>query len=453
MKPARGLLAAAWLALAALPDAGLLACSGTVMEAAGSDTRFPLVYGDRPTVDQLVTLGRQMFFDSALSASGRQSCASCHDPKHAYGPPNALPVQPGGVDGSRFGFRAAPALAYLHSPIAFTQHFYETEVSGGRDDQGPTGGRTWDGRVNTGHEQALMPLLDPLEMANESREALSERLRRAPYAQQFREAVSAPGEDVFADPEAAVGWMGVALATFEQLPQEFHPFSSKYDAWLRDEAQLSAREQRGLALFNDIKKGNCASCHPSISKNPTRSYPAFTDFGYIALGVPRNRALPANRDPAFFDLGLCGPLRTDLKDRAEYCGLFRTPTLRNVSLRQSFFHNGAIHSLRDAVAFYATRDITPQRWYPRQPDGRIERYDDLPARFRGNVNVEVPFKPLPDGRPRLTPAEVDDIVAFLKTLNDGYSPSRPASVQPRARRVAGDDAGAPTGRPRSESER
>jgi cytochrome c peroxidase len=438
---ARWLLVVGGLALVAVPQSGLLACSGTAMEAAGSETRFPLVYGDRPTVAQLVELGRRMFFDPALSASGRQSCATCHDPRHAYGPPNALAVQPGGPDGKALGFRAAPALAYLHSPIAFTEHFYEVEVTGGRDDQGPTGGRTWDGRVNTGHDQALMPLLDAREMANESPEALAGRLRHAPYAQALREAVSAPGEDVFADPEAVAGWAGVALATFEQLPQEFHPFTSKYDAWLRDETELSPRERRGLALFNDLKKGNCASCHPSTGKNPTRSYPSFTDFGYVALGVPRNRELPANDDPAFHDLGLCGPLRTDLHNCPEYCGLFRTPTLRNVALRQRFFHNGAVRSLRDAVAFYATRDLTPERWYPRGASGRIQRYDDLPERYQGNINKDVPFKPLPGGKPRLSAAEIDDIVAFLRTLTDGWTPlgrgsrcggSKPADVAPPA---------------------
>lgn len=424
---ARG-AAAASLALAALlvPDSGLLACSGAAMEAAGSDTRFPLVYGDRPTVEQLASLGRAMFFDARLTASGRQSCASCHDPAHAFGPPNALAVQPGGPSIDRFGFRNTPSLRYLHSPVAFTEHFYEPEVSGGRDDEGPTGGRTWDGRVNVAHEQALMPLLDANEMANADRNALFERLRHSPYAETFRRAVSAPGEDVFADPESAIAWMGVALATYEQSPAEFHPFTSKYDAWLRDEARLTPKEERGLRLFNDIKKGNCASCHPSTHKNPENHFPLFTDFGYVALGVPRNRELPANADPSFHDLGLCGPLRTDLADRSEYCGLFRTPTLRNVALRRRFFHNGALRSLRDAVAFYATRDTDPARWYGRDAGGRAQRYDDLPAPYQGNVHMGVPFKPLPDGRPRLTPADIDDIVAFLGTLSDGWTPSAKA---------------------------
>jgi cytochrome c peroxidase len=98
--------------------------------------------------------------------------------------------------------------------------------------------------------------------------------------------------------------------------------------------------------------------------------------------------------------------------------MFRTPSLRNVALRRRFFHNGAIRSLRDAVAFYATRDTDPARWYGRHADGSVRRYDDLPAEAAPYVNREVPFAPLPDGRPRLNEQDIDDIVAFLRTLTD-----------------------------------
>jgi cytochrome c peroxidase len=225
--------------------------------------------------------------------------------------------------------------------------------------------------------------------------------------------------------------MTVALETYEQSQAEFHPFTSKYDAYLRDEVELSPAEQRGLAAFNDMKKGNCASCHPGNHKNPANHFPIFTDFGYVALAVPRNRSLPANADPDFRDLGLCGPLRVDLKDRPEYCGLFRTPSLRNVALRKNFFHNGAMHSLRDVVAFYATRDVTPKRWYGVGTDHRTRRYDDLPEAYWKNVNQDVPFKPRADGRPRLDDRDVDDIVAFLRTLTDGYQPARTKRVAQR----------------------
>ena len=416
--------------IALLVSAPAPACSGDDMKAVGTDLYFPLVYGDRPTREQLATLGRRMFLDPGLSVSGRQSCASCHSPDHAYGAPNALPVQPGGPDMDRHGFRNTPSLRYLHSPVAFTEHFMEREVSGGQDDEGPTGGRTWDGRVNSGHEQALMPLLDANEMANANTDEIVQRLKGAAYADEFRQAVSAPGEDVFDNPDAAAGWLTVAIETFEQTPAEFHPFTSKYDAYLRKQAELSPSEQRGLALFNDFRKGNCVSCHPGARRNPAVDVPIFSDFGYSALGAPRNRELAVNRDADFYDLGLCGPLRKDLKGKAQYCGLFRVPTLRNVALRQSYFHNGAFHSLRQVVEFYATRDTDPQKWYPRGRDGRVEKFDDLPPQYRGNVNTDPPFAPLPGNRPRLTPAEIDDIVAFLNTLTDGYVPGGGRKLRP-----------------------
>jgi hypothetical protein len=78
--------------------------------------------------------------------------------------------------------------------------------------------------------------------------------------------------------------------------------------------------------------------------------------------------MQGNRDPRFYDLGLCGPDRTDLIGHADYCGPFKTPTLRNVARRGSFFHNGRFHNLRQVLEFYATRDTDPARWYPRNRD-------------------------------------------------------------------------------------
>jgi cytochrome c peroxidase len=310
--------------------------------------------------------------------------------------------------------RNTPSLRYAHAPVAFTQHFLESQVTLGVDDEGPTGGRTWDGRVDTAHDQALMPLMDPNEMANADGAAVVKRLKTTPYADEFRRVLSAPGENVFDDPDSTLVWVTVALETYEQSAPEFHPFDSKFDAWLADKATLSPAERRGMALFNDMKKGNCASCHPSTRKAAANRPPIFTDFGFVALGVPRNADLPANRDPGFFDLGLCGPLRSDLAAHPEYCGMFRTPSLRNVALRGVFFHNGVYTKLEDAVRFYALRDVDPQRVYGHG------RYDDLPAKYQGNLNVEAPFGGQRGGRPRLTEAEIADVVAFLGTLTDGY---------------------------------
>jgi cytochrome c peroxidase len=216
----------------------------------------------------------------------------------------------------------------------------------------------------------------------------------------------------------------LALEVFQQTPAEFYPFTSKYDAVLRGEAKLSTQEARGLRVFNDAKKGNCASCHPSEIKEG--AFPQFSDWGFIALGVPRNQALAVNRNPAFHDLGLCGPARKDVANRPDYCGLFRTPSLRNVATRQAFFHNGIFHRLEDVLDFYATRDTDPKRWYGDTGAGRKGTFNDLPAAYQGNVNVEAPFGGKPGEMPLLTAADRRDIIAFLKTLTDGYRQPPPA---------------------------
>jgi cytochrome c peroxidase len=400
--------------------------------------------GDMPPADRLAALGRQIFFDPGLSASGRQSCASCHSPAAAYGPPNRLAVQAGGPRMSQFGMRAAPSLRYVHAPQPFTEHYIDLMDNKGQD-SGPAGGRTWDGRVNGAREQALMPLLDPKEMANRSTSEIVARLRKAPYAAEFDQLLSPPGTHILADEEGALSWLTTALAFFEQSAEDFHPFSSKYDAYLRGQARLSAAEKRGFKLFTDQDKGNCAACHPSAATSSSVIYPRFTDFEFAALGVPRNRQLAVNRDPRFFDLGLCGPQRRDLTDQAAYCGKFRAPTLRNAALRQRFFHNGVMHSLREVITFYVTRDITPERWYGKDARGRVTPYDDLPAAYRGNVNTDAPFKPLPGNKPRLSASEINDLLAFLGTLTDGHAAS---TAEPSAKRTMPAPDPGHSGRPR-----
>ena len=366
----------------------------------------------------LAALGRALFFDARLSASGRQACAACHDPGHGFGPPDAAAVQLGGSDLRQPGLRAVPAITYLQAVPAFTEHFFDSEDDADESvDNGPTGGLTWDGRVDRGQTQARIPLLSPFEMANASPDAVVARVLQAGYGKDLRAIFGAP---ILKDRSAVFDAVLKAFEVFEQDWRTFYPYSSKYDAYLAGAATLSAAEQRGLELFDDPEKGNCAGCHISERGNDGTP-PQFTDFGLIALGLPRNPEIPANADPAYFDLGLCGPLRTDLRERADYCGLFRTPSLRNVALRQTFFHNGVFHSLRKAVEFYATRDTDPERWYPRNEDGSVHKFDDLPPQYLENLSIEPPF----DGRqqgdpPALSEAEIDDVVAFLKTLTDGY---------------------------------
>jgi cytochrome c peroxidase len=410
---------------------------------------------DAPPVplSAMARLGRKMFFDSSLSASGKMSCSTCHDPGHAYAPANSLAVQLGGKHLGIQGVRAVPSLTYLERTPRFkvgldtafdpdsrrlpkaarpASNSLQNSKAGIQSSPAdsvdalfraeqvvPEGGIDWDGRALVLADQAGAPLLDPREMANKDGEELLVKLKATPYA---GELVSVFGPEVFSSPGAGLADMYLALARFQIEDRSFHPYDSKYDYYLAGRAQLSAQELRGLKLFDDPDKGNCAACHlDKPTKN--RLAPAFTDYEFEALAVPRNNKLSVNRDAAYFDEGLCGPLRKDaLKET--YCGLFKTPTLRNVATRRVFFHNGEVHSLEDAVRFYVERETRPEKWYSRRADGSVVKYDDLPAAHRANVDVkDAPFNRHRGEQPALSDQEIKDVVAFLRTLTDGYQPA------------------------------
>ena len=392
-------------------------------EPAGEMPFYATTFEQRPDPKTLTALGRALFSDPSLSASGAMSCASCHDPAHAYGPANRLAVQLGGPDGRLPGLRAVPSLKYHQTIPPFSERFFDNDGNDA-EDQGPTGGLDWDGRADSAHVQAAGPLLSPFEMANPSRDAVLARLRASPNAAALRTAF---GPHLFDDPHRAWNALVLALEVFQQSPQDFYPYDSKYDAYLRGQATLSPQEARGLAVFDDADRGNCASCHISTIKRG--AFPQFTDAGLIAIGVPRNPAIPANAKADFRDLGVCGPLRADLATHDDYCGLFRTPSLRNVAQRGVFFHNGVYTKLADAVRFYALRDVDPVRIYGKG------RFDDLPEKYQANLNLDGPFGGRRGDRPRMTEAEIADVVAFLGTLDDGYVPATPGRVPtpPRTR--------------------
>jgi cytochrome c peroxidase len=363
-----------------------------------------------------VTLGRKIFNDPTLSASGAMSCATCHDPANGHAPRNGLAVQRGGANLDVTGFRAVPSLRYLSTTPAFAF-----------DDEGaPNGGFNRDGRARDLMAQALRPLFASHEMANASQADLVARISRTPYASEFRRVF---GANVFADEQATVLAIASALGEYQSHAPEFRPFDSKYDLFLDGRVTLSPAELRGLRLFNDFDKGNCIACHPS-GRGPDHEPPLFTDFTYDNVGVPRNADIPATADPAYFDLGLCGPERTDLSERKELCGAFKVPTLRNVATRKAFFHNGKYKTLRDALRFYVQRDTNPEKFYPKDASGAVHKFDDLPPAFAGNVNTrEVPYDRNTGEQPRLTEAELDDLEAFLGTLTDHYAPPPPARAR------------------------
>jgi cytochrome c peroxidase len=386
-----------------------VACSLSACGTSGGDGNGPPGTPSAvPVLSQTATLGEKIFHDASLSASGKQSCASCHDPDHAHAQSNDLAVQLGGANLDIPGFRATPSLRYLNLTPAF---FFDDEGT-------PTGGFNRDGRARTLADQARRPLLAPHEMANASTADLLERLKRAPYVEEFRQVF---GANILDSADDAFERIVFALQQYELEDPDFYPYDSKYDQFLAGKVQLTDAELRGLALFNNPDKGNCAACHPS-ARGADGSPPLFTDFSYDNLGVPRNPAIPATADPAYTDLGLCGPDRTDLSYRAGLCGAFKVPTLRNVATRKVFFHNGYFKTLREALGFYMRRDTNSEEWYPLGADGTVQKFDDLPAAYHGNVNTsEAPYNRQPGMAPALSAAEIEDLIEFLSTLTDGFS--------------------------------
>jgi cytochrome c peroxidase len=357
---------------------------------------------------ELAALGRLIFFDANLSASGKMSCGTCHGRRYAYGPPPGRAIAMGGPDMKLSGTRAVPSIRYLRGnpPFGEEHHFADGDV-------GPVGGFMWDGRANSIREQASLPLLAANEMANGSAAEIAAKLRKSAYAGELQRIF---GRDVFLDPQRALEAASAALDAFQQTPSEFFPYSSRYDAFLRGEVELDEHEERGVEIFKDPARGNCASCHLGTIRAGTP--PAFNDYDYANVGVPRNPRIPANADPEYYDAGLSGPIRKDLRDRKEYCGLFRAPTLRNVAVRDAFFHNGVFGSLQEVMAFYVERDLHPEKYYSRRADGTLHKFDDLPPGCPDNVDHDPPLDRKPGAAPALTQEEQDDVIAFLKTLTD-----------------------------------
>ena len=334
------------------------------------------------------------------------SCSSCHSPEVGFtGPISSVnaggSVYQGAVKG-RFGNRHPPSAAYAaFSPV---MDFVDGDF---------VGGNFWDGRAtglrlgNPAAEQALGPFESPLEH-NTSRLNVLKTIEKSNYAHLWKQAwgsrlkVDEKNTDQI---NSDYDKVGLSIAAYESS-KEVSPFSSKFDHYLKGEAQFTKEEKGGMNLFNG--KGNCFSCHISSGDKPL-----FTDFTYDNLGVPKNPRNPASiANPLWTDPGLGGFLSTlsDLNPwkafAGENIGKQKVPTLRNVDKRpdrrfvKSYMHNGVFKSLKEVVHFYNTRDIKRERW---------------PA---PEVSVNVNSTEL--GNLGLSEKEEDEIVAFMKTLSDGY---------------------------------
>ncbi|MFM2417460.1 MAG: hypothetical protein RL385_2183 [Pseudomonadota bacterium] len=385
-----------------------------------ADPSAPVLTGDALQRGKEV-LGRQLFEDTALSASGTQSCASCHGQDEGFQGNNQTdkrkPVARGAFP-ALFGNRNTPTAMYLASAPPFSFVEEEGELV-------PTGGFFWDGRADSLAQQAEGPFLNPREMAMPDQAAVVDIVREADYRSLF---VDVFGGAVLNDTPKAYHAIAEAIAAFEKTPR-FQPYASKFDDVLRGTDTFTAQEALGFQLFKDPEKGNCIGCHAGKLTSNAPSDWLFTDFTYDNLGVPRNDAIADNDDAAHFDLGLCGQpgLLSRIPDSAgdkqaflaSLCGAFKVPTLRNVGLTAPYMHNGVFATLRDVVEFYVTRGTAPENWYRKKSDGNLRTFDDLPEQYAKNVNTaEAPYDRLKGQAARLDDVEIDAIVAFLHTLTD-----------------------------------
>jgi len=343
-----------------------------------------------------IALGKKLFFDTILSKNGTQRCATCHNPEHGFvdsrdnGVKGAASL---GDDGKSIGDRNAPTATYA----MFSPEFHMNEK------KEYVGGQFLDGREADLKGQAGGPPLNPVEMGIPNKAFLVEKLKKDPaYNKAFK---SLYGEDIFKESDKAYDAMAGAIATFEKT-DEFAPFDSKYDRYLRDEYDLTVLEDLGRSLFFSNNNNNCASCHVLKKEDAPRE--TFTNYKYHNIGVPQNHALMAKNvvDPkTFIDHGLLNnPAVSDKK----YDGKFKVPTLRNIAVTGPYMHNGVFKKLSTVVEFY-------DKYVNKE---RVNNPETGKPWAEAEVKVDKEDMKLLKEAKALTDRKVKALVAFLNLLTD-----------------------------------
>ena len=350
-------------------------------------------------------LGEQLFHDVNLSLNRQQSCASCHNPAQGFadnrmdslGNPLATSL---GTDSKSFGGRNAPTASYAMFIPEFKWQKHARFNSQQPDYEGYVGGQFHDGRANTLAEQAGGPPLNPVEMQMPNKAAVVERLQEnASYTQAFKNLY---GKDIFVNSDNIYEAMSDAIAEFEKSAI-FAPFDSKYDRVLRGEEEFSFKELSGKSLFFSQQFTNCATCHQA--KPNGHAQETFTNYEYHNIGVPTNPALNQRLGQIVNDQGLLANPNIDDKNQL---GKFKVPTLRNIAVTAPYMHNGVFNELTTVIQFYdhflvgSKHTINPET-------GAVWANAEQPSTI---AKTE-----LKDGR-KLKPAQVEQLVCFLRTLTD-----------------------------------
>jgi cytochrome c peroxidase len=337
-------------------------------------------------------LGQILFFDKNLSQNRTQSCATCHNPNSAFVDDRSNGISKMaslGDDNKSLGDRQAPTASY--SKFSPNFHFDEKK-------QKYIGGQFWDGRAATLEEQAGGPPLNPIEMGMANKKEVINRIKENDlYVSSFKNLY---GEDILNDEKKAYDALTQIIASFERT-DEFSPFDSKYDKYLKGEYDLTALEDLGKSLFFSNNNNSCASCH--VLKGEDKKGETFTNYEFHNIGIPSNLELRAKNGVKDIDKGLLNnPSVTDEKQMGKY----KVPTLRNVAVTAPYMHNGVFSDLRTVVEFYDKYNNKD----------RIINKETNKAWDEPEVKDTISLKELK--AKELSDRKVEALVAFMELLTD-----------------------------------
>ena len=362
----------------------------------------PLMQSNYALADQVTkkeldykALGEVLFFDKSISFNKTQSCSTCHSPDTAFVDQrknSANQMVSEGDNPHLHGNRNANTALYaMFSP----DFHFDKKI------QDYVGGQFWDGRAKDLAEQAGGPPVNPVEMGMPDKKSIVERLKANSIY--YKAITDIYGESIWADTDKIYAIMEKAIAEFEKH-ELFAQFSSKYDRTLKGEAELTALEAEGKALFFDKTRTNCSNCHQSSEANSAKE--TFTNYRYYNIGVPSNQELIKHNKFAsdFVDNGLLdNPM---VKGDEKQKGKFKVPTLRNIGVTAPYMHNGVFRDLKTVLLFKDSFN-NPNRKVNPETGKAWEK-----AEYAQTINPDV-LKAKP-----LTDEEINALEAFLKTLTD-----------------------------------